>query len=60
MLDKLSVDAEADALDMLLTLRRSLRCGYGDVGVRDEPGNCDVGLVPNAEDDAGASESFGE
>lgn len=60
MLDKLSVDAEADALDMLLTLRSSLRCAYGDEGDLPEPGNCDDGLVPNAEDGVGAKLSFGE
>lgn len=60
VLDKLSVDAEADALDMLLTLRRSLRCAYGDDGVRLEPGNCDDGLVLKAEEGVGAKLSFGE
>ena len=58
MLDKLSVDAEADALDMLLTLRSSLRCAYGDDGVLFVPGSCDDELVPKAEDDAKLS--FGE
>lgn len=60
MLDKLSVDAEADALDMLLTLRSSLRCAYGEDGVLLDPGNCDDGLVLRAEDGVGAKLSWGE